>query len=65
MVPIVVNRPVWYLAGGAAFFDSVAAGEAMHHRPCDALGTYLIEPNGWLVHLFDTPVTALPAEANV
>nr|DAK77258.1 MAG TPA: hypothetical protein [Caudoviricetes sp.] len=57
-----VTRPVWYRPGvGAASFDTVEAGEALHHRAPDAWGTYILEHDGRLVHVFDTPVSTLPS----
>jgi hypothetical protein len=62
--PVVTVRPVWYREGvGAASFDSVAAGKALYGRGPDAWGAYMIEPNGKLVHLFDTPVSSILAHA--
>jgi hypothetical protein len=61
MAPVVVVRPTWYREGfGAATFDSVESGQALYGRLNDAWRTFLREPDGWLIHLFDTPVSSLP-----
>jgi hypothetical protein len=66
MAPVVLIRPVWYRGGlGAASFDTLDAGQALYGREPDAWGAYFIEPDGRLIHLFDTPCTSLPTAANV
>ena len=66
MAPVVQIRPVWYRKGvGAASFDTVESGQAFYGREPDAWGACLVEPDGWLIHLFDTPCASLPAAANV
>ena len=66
MASIVITRPVWYREGvGAASFDTVDAGQTLYGRMPDAWGAYLVESDGWLIHLFDTPCASLPTAANV
>ena len=60
MRPVVLTRPVWYREGfGAASFDTVDSGRELYGRDPDAWGVFLVESDGWLVHLFDTPVKSL------
>jgi len=62
MDSIVAMRPVWYPDDSCAVsYASVAEGHAIYGRTPDAWGAYMIEPDGRLVHLFDTPCNSLPA----
>lgn len=61
MSPVVTLRPVWYPDNASAVsYDTVVPGYAIYGRGPDAWGAFMIEPNGKLTHLFDTPASAMP-----
>jgi hypothetical protein len=63
VAPIIQIRPVWYFEKRAAVsYDSFDEGMGVQGRAPDAWGTYFIEADGRLVHLFDTPCVSLPAQ---
>lgn len=51
-----MSRPVWYPDDDCAVsYESVAEGQAIYGRGPDAWGLYLVESDGRLTHIFDTP----------
>jgi len=62
VAPVVVSRPVWYPDDDCAVsHERVEHGEAVYGRAPDAWGLYLVESDGRLTHVFDTPVSSLRA----